>query len=132
MITKGYCLCRTVQYELEGEVGPAVRCYCRTCQCATGTAFATVALVDGSRFRVVAGEESMASFESSPGKKRYFCSNCASPVFTKLDADPDTYRIRVGGLENPPGVQVMRHIFVAEKVDWYEIADDLPQFEAWP
>ncbi len=132
MTTKGYCLCKFVNYELEGDVGDAVRCYCRTCQCATGTAFATVALVDSSRFRLVSGQELIASFESSPGKRRYFCSNCASPLFTKLDADPATYRIRVGGLENPPGVKIKAHIFVAEKVSWYQIADDLPQFEAWP
>ena len=138
MSIKGYCLCRTVEYELDGEVGDAVRCYCRSCQCVTGSAFATVAMADASRFRITAGEESISSFESSPGKRRYFCSNCGSAIYTMLDSDQNTYRLRVGGLEDTrsaerrSGVNVTKHIFVAEKVSWYEIADDLPQFDGWP
>lgn len=132
MSTKGYCMCGTVQYELDGEVGDAVRCYCRTCQCATGSAFATVTVADASRFRITEGEEAISSYESSPGKRRYFCSNCGSAIYTMLDSDKSTYRLRVGGLENAPGVNVRKHIFVAEKVSWYNIADDLPQFDGWP
>jgi hypothetical protein len=132
MSIKGYCLCRTVQYELDGEVGDAVRCYCRSCQCVTGSAFATVAMADASRFRLTSGEQAISSFESSPGKRRHFCSKCGSAIFTKLDSDANTYRLRVGGLEDLLGVNVLKHIFVAEKVSWYEIKDDLPQFDGWP
>ncbi|MBT5330502.1 MAG: GFA family protein [Porticoccaceae bacterium] len=132
MAIKGYCLCRTVQYELDGEVGDAVRCYCRSCQCVTGSAFATVAMADANRFRITAGEEALSSFESSPGKRRHFCTSCGSAIYTMLDTDQATYRMRVGGLEDSGSVNVTKHIFVAEKVSWYEINDDLPQFDGWP
>ena len=132
MSIQGHCLCRTIEYELDGEVGDAVRCYCRSCQCVTGSAFATVAIADASRFRITAGEDAHSSFESSPGKHRHFCSGCGSAIYTMLDSDRETYRLRVGGLEDSPGVNVRKHIFVAEKVSWYRITDDLPQFDGWP
>jgi hypothetical protein len=35
---------------------------------------------------------------------------------------------RGGALDDPTGLRTERHIFVAHKGDWYEIADGLPQF----
>jgi|TARA_B110000483_G_scaffold216665_1_gene268435 hypothetical protein len=129
---KGNCLCGKVNYEVEGEIGNAVRCYCRSCQQVTGSAFASVALTTVCKFRIISGHEAISSFESSPGKHRRFCSGCGSAVYTKTETDPDVIRIRLGGIEDPVGVNFKHHIFVSEKVDWYEIVDDLPQFDAWP
>lgn len=128
----GRCLCGTVTYEVTGAIGPAFRCYCRSCQCVTGSAFAAVASVGNDRFRLLTGADSLGCYESSPGKKRYFCNQCGSPVFVRTDAQPEVTRLRLGGIEKPQGVETKAHIFVDEKVDWYEIGDDLPQHGGWP
>lgn len=130
--TAGRCLCGAVQYSVKGEIGDAFRCYCRSCQCVTGSAFAAVAAVANERFELVEGEDNLGCYDSSPGKHRYFCSQCGSAVFVRTDAQPDMTRLRLGGLENPPGVNTRAHIFVKEKVNWYEISDNLPQFPGWP
>lgn len=128
----GSCLCGTVQYRVSGAIGDAVRCYCRSCQCVTGSAFAAVAAVPSHRFVLLSDEASLGCYESSPGKRRYFCRTCGSAVFVRLDAQPDVTRLRLGGLENPEGVRTKAHIFVKEKVNWYHILDDLPQYAGWP
>ena len=131
-LTAGRCLCGKVQYQVTGDIGDAMRCYCRSCQCVTGSAFASVAAVESKRFQLVQGKDQLGCYESSPGKHRYFCSGCGSAVFVQTDKQPHLTRLRLGGLENPPGVVTRAHIFVDEKVDWYEIMDDLPQYSGWP
>jgi hypothetical protein len=42
-------------------------------------------------------------------------------------------RVLAGGqLRGRPGRASGDHIFVASKAPWYEIADDLPRFDAYP
>jgi hypothetical protein len=40
--------------------------------------------------------------------------------------------IPLGALDDDPGVGAGRHIFVADKAAWFEIADDLPQYPDRP
>ena len=37
-----------------------------------------------------------------------------------------------GCLDDDPGIRPLAHIFVESKAPWYEIADDLPRFDAYP
>jgi hypothetical protein len=46
------------------------------------------------------------------------------------DADPverDSIAVAMGGFEAPTGTRLGVHIYVAEKGDYYDIADGLPQ-----
>jgi hypothetical protein len=36
----------------------------------------------------------------------------------------------MGSLDTDPGMSPTLHIFVGSKAPWFEISDDLPQFEA--
>ncbi len=40
--------------------------------------------------------------------------------------------VPAGSLDDDPGAREELHIFVSSKAPWYEIADDLPQHEAYP
>ena len=131
-MAEGSCLCGAVTYRVSGDIGDVVRCYCGSCQRVTGSAFATVGQVPGERFELLSGKDNLQYFESSPGKKRYFCNRCGSPVFVRTDAQLDIVRLRIGGLKTPEGVNLRAHIFVDEKASWYQIGDDLPQFGGWP
>jgi hypothetical protein len=42
----------------------------------------------------------------------------------------DATGIVAGALDGPTGLKTIGHIFVGEKPDFYEITDDLPQYEA--
>ncbi len=123
----GSCLCGRIRYEIGGKIGPVGHCHCVTCRKAQGGAFVTNAPVRAKYFYLVSSTESVAEFESSPGKKRYFCRGCGSPLWSRRDSDPDIIRIRLGLLDSDPGRKPLAHIWVSEKAPWYDITDDLPQ-----
>lgn len=124
----GSCLCNGVRFEIGGELAPIQICHCQQCRKAQGTPFASNIPVAVSTFRLKAGSELLHEFESSPGKRRVFCSRCGSPVFSKRDQVPDVIRIRAGLIDGVLGTKPGVHFYVASGADWWEINDDLPHF----
>jgi hypothetical protein len=102
-------------------------CHCQQCRRASGASFATNLLVRSESFELVAGTEALASFESSPGKRRHFCSRCGSPLFSAAEATPGIRSIRAGTLDGDPGLRPAGHFHVASRSAWLEISDGLPQ-----
>ncbi|MGH8529946.1 MAG: GFA family protein [Nevskiales bacterium] len=129
---QGGCLCGAVRYEYTGKFGPFVYCHCSQCRKAQGAAFGTNAPIEAARFKLLSGKDALKGYESSPGKKRMFCSNCGSPLFSQRDDMPDVLRLRMGTLETPIDDRPLAHIFVGSKANWYEIHDKLPQFAEFP
>lgn len=126
---QGSCLCRGVRFEIDATPGLVAVCHCESCRKAQGAAFAVNAPVPRSAFRLVAGEELVASYESSAGKHRAFCSRCGSPVFSRRDDDPETLRIRLGTVDGDPGVRPAVHGWTSDKAPWERLPDDgLPRF----
>jgi hypothetical protein len=126
-VLEGGCLCDAVRYEIEGALGPIGHCHCRTCRKAHSAAFATTARVERPRFRWSKGADLVASFESSPGKKRFFCPRCGSQLMAAWE-DASHVILRVGSLDSDPRSRPVVHIWTSQKAPWHEITDDLPQF----
>lgn len=124
------CLCGDVQWESEGPFELMHHCHCGMCRKAHGAAFATVVAVPAEGL-VVHGAERVVAWESSPGFQRRFCGRCGSSVPGPAMGDGNVF-IPCGNMEADPGVPILGHIFVASKAPWYEIADSLPQAEAFP
>jgi len=108
------------------------RCHCVQCRKASGAEFATNASVDARSFRLLAGDEYVGEFESSPGNFRCFCTRCGSPLFKRSTVSPHQVRLRLGCLDSELAQQPLCHVFVAERPSWSEIHDDLPQFATLP
>jgi hypothetical protein len=123
----GGCLCGAVRYEIRGEPRAMYHCHCGTCRKASGTAFATNVLVLAADFEVVAGRERLASFESSPNKRRFFCSGCGSPIYSQAEKTRAIVSVRCGTLDDDPGLRPSVHAHVASKAAWDEIHDELRQ-----
>ena len=128
MVT-GQCLCGDIKFEYDGPLAPIAICPCSQCRRAHGSAFSTSAPVQKVRFRFVSGEELVTEYESRPGKYRAFCPRCGSQLYSRVDAIPGILRLRVGALDGPLGKKAAQHVFVGSKSDWFEITDDLPQYE---
>ncbi|MGB6539249.1 MAG: GFA family protein [Xanthobacteraceae bacterium] len=129
---RGSCLCGGVRYEINGNLSEAINCHCSMCRKAQGAAFRSRAKVRASDFRFVSGEALLTFFASSPGNHRGFCRVCGSPILTKFDADPSTFGLPLGPLDDDPGVRPQAHVHVASKAPWFTITDDLPQFAELP
>jgi hypothetical protein len=125
----GHCLCGSVSFEYDGPLGPVALCHCSQCRRAHGSAFSASAPLQKGRFRWLAGEQSIREYESRPGKYRAFCANCGSQLYSRVDAIPGILRLRVGVINEPLGKGAAQHVFVGSKSDWFEITDDIPQFE---
>jgi hypothetical protein len=65
-------------------------------------------------------------YASSAEARRGFCGTCGSVLFWKAQGE-DMISFALGALETPTGLALETHIFVADKGDYYEIADGLPQ-----
>ena len=128
---QGSCLCGSVRYEIDGELGEFGYCHCRSCRKASGSAHAANAPVERARFRLVSGSATLREYESSPGKLRAFCSACGSPIYAYLIAIADLLRIRLGSLDTPFTAEPRAHTWVSDKAPWERIADGLPQFPQW-
>jgi hypothetical protein len=123
----GRCLCGAVRYRIHGAPLTMYHCHCQQCRRASGASFATNLLVRSESFVLEAGAELLAGFESSPGKRRHFCSRCGSPIFSAAAATPSLRSVRGGTLDGDPGLRAVGHFHVASKPAWFEIRDELPQ-----
>ena len=86
---KGSCACGRVRYEIRGDfAGPIGHCHCWQCRKHSGASFGTTCMVKAEDFRIVAGQEGMASWESSPGIHRCFAGCCGSPIYKRRDDVP--------------------------------------------
>ena len=128
---KGSCLCGRIHYEAGELLGPIGHCHCRTCRKAHGAAFATTSRVKRDSFRWISGEESLGSFESTPGKHRHFCTNCGTHMMAEWNGE-DSVILRLGSLDTDPGKRPQGHIWTSHDVPWLEYGPDLPHFETTP
>lgn len=132
MMHSGSCLCGAVQYRINGAIGEVVMCHCQRCRKANGSDHAVNAPIQRADFQLIQGESSLRAYSSSAGVYRVFCGNCGAPLYSKRDADPVHYRLRLGTLDTPLDQRPSMHIFVASKAEWEQIADDLPQYAERP
>ena len=128
----GACMCGRIQYEIAAPPRFMYQCHCGKCRAASGASFVTNIIVDTASFTITAGKESLAAFESSPSKFRYFCSLCGSPLYSHGEKTKQVVSVRCGTLRQDPGTRVAYHAFVASKAPWVDIHGHEPQFSEWP
>ena len=125
---EGGCHCGAVRYRARGADPVVAECHCSQCRRQSGHRFATTAAKNGD-LTVQAGEERITWYRATPQAERGFCSLCGSTLFWRADGDDHT-AILAGSVDEPNGLRLAKHIFVADKGAYYEIDDDLPQFPA--
>lgn len=121
---KGSCLCGGVRFTIAGEMRPVIACHCIQCRKQTGHFYAATAAPETAL--KIEGESNLTWYQSSPEARRGFCTVCGSALFWK-SSDSDMVSIGAGTLDNPTGLVLSEHIYCADKGDYYEIADELPQ-----
>jgi hypothetical protein len=132
-LVHGHCLCGTVAFELSGKPERLHNCHCTRCRRARGAAHATNAFFRRDQLTWLSGEDDITAFRL-PGAKRFgqdFCRHCGSSV-PRVVASTGYAVVPCGSLDTPPGMAVHSHIFVGSKAPWFEITDDIPQWEELP
>jgi len=121
---KGSCLCGTVRIEVEGALAAPDACHCSQCRKQSGHFWASTDIPQ--RALRIEGEENVTWFRSSEKVERGFCATCGSFLFWK-PIGRDYISVGMGAFDKPTGTHLEKHIFTADKGDYYEIADGLPQ-----
>ncbi len=129
---KGYCECRRVRFEVDGDINDFSHCHCSQCRRLHGAAFATFAAVSSNQFRYVSGESDTSEYASSDSHKRIFCANCGSNILVALDQESDVLYLSMSTIEGDPPRPQGYHIYVGSKAPWHEISDDLKQYDTEP
>lgn len=129
---QGSCLCGSIHYEINGGIGDGFYCHCKRCRKASGSAFASNAIISAADFKVVKGQQYLKKYSSpETGLDRFFCLNCGSPLLSKRPATGMT-AIRLGSIDSDLSKGPKAHIFIGSKAGWHEITDELPCFDERP
>ena len=123
----GGCLCGAVRYEVDDAFRYAVNCHCSDCRRATGSAFKPFAGIGSEALTLTAGADTVMRYGGDAAHDVH-CRACGSLLYSLLDHGARIH-LAMGTLAEAPSIRPGAHIFVGSKAPWYDITDDLPQFE---
>ena len=124
----GSCECGAVAYELRGDMRPSVACHCTQCRKTSGHYWSATQVP--TEKLTLTQDAGLKWYRSSDRARRGFCCKCGASLFWELDGEGTT-SIGTGTLDGETGLKTEKHICMADKGDYYEINDGLPQLEQW-
>jgi len=122
MMIKGSCLCGDIQFVTSAAPQGASMCHCGQCRKQSGGIWSSAYVADTDL--TITGPVSW--YAASDLAKRGSCPRCASFLFWKAH-DEETTSFALGAVDGVTGLKIAKHIFVASKGDYYDIADAVPQ-----
>jgi hypothetical protein len=123
----GRCACGTVRYRVADAFLYAANCHCSRCRAATGSAFKPFAGIEREKLEITDGLDALLVVgEEDLNDTR--CGACGSFLFSVV-RDGAYVHVAMGSLVDAPSIRLTKHIFVGSKAPWFEITDNLPQFE---
>ena len=125
---KGSCECGAVAFELSGELRPPLACHCTQCRKTSGH-YWSATQVPSDKLTIIK-DDGLKWYRSSDWARRGFCKECGASLFWEMDGEERT-SVGMGTLDGSTGLQTAKHICIADKGDYYDIADGLPQLEKW-
>ena len=128
---QGSCKCQAIAFAYDGsaaDIGVVTFCHCADCRKLQGSTGVIAAPVASARLTWTRGQSQITEFESSPGKKRAFCSACGTPLYSRRDDRPEVLRLRIGCIDSPLKVTPQAHIFSEDLPDWADLDAVYPRY----
>ena len=116
----GSCLCGAVRYRVMGPLRDVVVCHCAFCRRMHTHVGAYAACAAGDLR--VASTRSLRWYRASPRARRGFCGKCGASLFWE-PASGTHISIAAGSLNAPTGLRIVEQICLAQKGDYYLVAD---------
>jgi hypothetical protein len=129
----GSCTCGSVAWEQTVAPDRMGHCHCSRCRKLRGAACSAQVFANPDALHWLRGQDDVVQFRL-PGAQIFgnsFCGHCGGPVPRELPG-AEVFLVPAGALDDDPGLRPQAHIYVASKAPWFEITDDLPQFDALP
>jgi hypothetical protein len=130
MAIKGSCECGEVTFSVDGPLRPTFACHCTQCRKTSGHYWAATAVL--STHLKLIKDSGLKWYRSSERAQRGFCVGCGSSLFYQEDGG-DSTSIGAGTLDDlsSSATKIVKHIFMADKGVYYDVADELPQLQRW-
>jgi hypothetical protein len=125
-VYEGGCLCGAVRYRARGPVLSAPYCHCTICRRASGAPVVAWGTFTAAGFAFTAGVP--ARYASSATATRQFCPRCGSALTFQFHDRPEEIDVTLATLDDPAAVAPTHHTFVADRLPWLRLADDLPRY----
>jgi hypothetical protein len=126
-VLAGKCECGAVRYRVADEFRYAANCHCSRCRAATGSAFKPFGGIEREKLELTRGADGLLVHgEETLNDTR--CAACGSLLYSVV-RDGEYVHVALGSLVDEPTIRPAGHIYVGSKAPWFEITDDLPQFE---
>ena len=129
-LLQGRCECGAVRYRVADAFLYAMNCHCSACRAATGSAFKPMAGIEREQLEITDGADRLLVF-GGDDLNNTRCGVCGSLLFSVV-RDGGYVHVALGSLVDAPGAKPTSHIFVGSKAPWFDITDDLPQYEEYP
>ncbi len=126
----GRSLCGRLEYEVVDAFEYAMNCHCSQCRRTTGSAFKPIAGIQASKLVLRRGEADALKYGDDSGHDLH-CGACGSLLYS-LVREGRYVHVAMGTLVDAPSIRPTLHIFVGSKAAWFEITDQLPQFDGSP
>lgn len=123
----GKCECGAVRYRVSDEFLYAANCHCSKCRASTGSAFKPFAGIEREKLELTDGADRLLVFGDEDGNHTR-CAACGSLLYSVVREGAYVH-VAMGSLVDAPSIRPTGHIYVGSKAPWFEITDDLPQYE---
>jgi hypothetical protein len=128
-VASGRCECGAVAFWVDGPLRDVVACHCTQCRRTSGHYSAdTSASVAHVRFVT---DGTLVWYRSSDTAERGFCGRCGSNLFWRPLGEPQRISIAAGSLNGGTGLRIARHLFTADRGDYYALPSDEAQSAGW-
>jgi hypothetical protein len=120
-----------VRFQVTKPFRRANHCHCSRCRKHSGTFGETQGRVPPGGVEILAGEELLRTWTppgDAGGGVKVFCSQCGSSLFGNRWPDGEL-SVRLGALDDDPGIRPQYHSYVDSRAVWDELPDDgLPRY----
>ena len=117
----GGCLCGAVRFEVAVPEGHIHACHCGMCRRWTAGPFMSVNCPGVPDFE---SADSLRWHRTSDWAERGFCGTCGSSLFFRLAKQPEMLTVvAVEAFDDAAGLELRQHIYIDDKPDYYEFAD---------
>ena len=125
ILASGRCLCGKISYRVTGPPVWIGYCHCESCRRFTGGLVTSWLGIDAGDIEF--DGESPENYVDG-GVTRGFCRHCGASLTYASERFPGYLQLHLGSLDDPAAIRPQAHVHHAEKVDWFEIDDELPRY----
>jgi hypothetical protein len=121
----GQCLCGAVKFTGTPRAGNGISvCHCGQCRRWASGPYTSLRFADGV---TLTKSDGLVWFASSDIGERGFCRDCGASLFWRKTGAERHWAVSVGAIGECHEQEIVEHIWIDDKPDFYDFADGAPR-----